>query len=324
MVLADLVNDPEVCGHIRLVYIDPPYGTGQNFTITHGRNATISRVSNGKLAYNDNLTGAKYLEFLRPRLELIRELMAEDGSIYLHIDCKIGHYVKVLMDEVFGASNFRNDITRIKCNPKNFARKGYSNIKDTILFYSKSDKFVWNQPREPFMESELKRLFPKVDSEGRHYTTTPLHAPGETRNGASGQPWKGMKPPTGRHWRYNPAVLTELDEAGLIEWSPTGNPRLKKFAHEASKNGKFVQDVWVFKDPQYPRYPTEKNMDMLKLILGASSNPGDLVMDCFCGSGSTLAAAQEMRRQWIGIDSSEVAIDICANRLKAVVQMELC
>ncbi len=125
-------------GEIDLVYIDPPYATGGNFTITNGRATTISNSKNGDIAYSDNLKGAEFIEFLRKRLVLIRELMSEQGSIYLHIDYKIGHYVKVMMDEVFGIENFRNDIARIKCNPKNFDRTGYGNIKDLILFYSKT------------------------------------------------------------------------------------------------------------------------------------------------------------------------------------------
>lgn len=314
-VLRALQSDTSVKGQIRLIYIDPPFGTGQSFTIAPNRNSTISRPANGPIAYNDNLVGKQYLEFLRPRLEPLKELLADDGSIYVHIDCKIGHYVKILLDEVFGLSHFRNDITRIKSNPKNFHRNGFANFKDTILFYTKGNKFVWNPAREAFLEEELKRLFPKVDMDGRRYTTTPLHAPGETQNGVTGGMWKGIKPPLGRHWRCAPSVLTKLDQENRIEWSTTGNPRKKIFADEASKMGKLLQDVWVFKDPPYPKYPTEKNIDMLRLIVGASSNPGDIVMDCFCGSGGTLVVAQEMGRQWIGVDNSERAIGICEDRL---------
>ena len=137
-------------------------------------------------------------------------------------------------------------------------------------------------------------------------------------NGATGQVWNGLKPPAGRHWRYAPAVLTELDRLNLIEWSSTGNPRKKLFADEASKVGKSLQDVWVFKDPQYPRYPTEKNLDMLKVIINASSNPDDIVMDCFCGSGGTLVAAQQLNRRWIGIDNSETAMKICQTKLASI------
>ncbi|MDR0420863.1 MAG: site-specific DNA-methyltransferase [Prevotellaceae bacterium] len=117
-------------GKIDLVYIDPPYATGGNFTITNGRATTISNSKNGDIAYTDTLRGKEFIEFLRERLILIRELLSERGSIYLHIDYKIGHYVKVMMDEVFGIDNFRNDITRIKCNPKNFDRTGFGNIKE--------------------------------------------------------------------------------------------------------------------------------------------------------------------------------------------------
>lgn len=314
-ILRRLLRDSSVRGQVRLVYIDPPFGTGQNFTVSIDRRATISRASDGAIAYEDNLAGKDYLKFMRLRLELIRQLLADDGSIYVHIDTKIGHYVKVLLDGILGPFNFRNDITRIKSNPKNFNQSGYANFKDTILFYTKGNRYVWNPPREPYLEDELRRLFPKIDADGRRYTTTPLHAPGETKNGATGQTWKGVNPPAGRHWRCSPEALNELQRQHLIEWSSTGNPRKRIFADEASKRGKLLQDIWIFKDPPYPIYPTEKNMDMLKLIIGASSNPGDIVMDCFCGSGGTLVAAQETGRRWIGIDNSETAIGICEDRL---------
>ena len=120
-------------GMVDLVYIDPPFATGGSFTITNGRASTISNSRKGDVAYTDVLKGKDFVSFLRERLVLLRELLSEQGSIYLHIDYKIGHYVKVMMDEVFGIDNFRNDITRIKCNPKNFERIGYGNIKDMIL-----------------------------------------------------------------------------------------------------------------------------------------------------------------------------------------------
>src|SRR3989338_2998780 len=133
-----------ICRDIRLVYIDPPFGTRQDFNVTPERIATISRGNGGEIAYRDNLSGEAYLRFLKARLHAIREVMAEDGSIYVHIDCKVGHYVKCLMDEVFGPTHFINDITRIKCNPKNFSRKGYGNVKDMVLFYRKGKHSVWN------------------------------------------------------------------------------------------------------------------------------------------------------------------------------------
>jgi adenine-specific DNA-methyltransferase len=240
--------------------------------------------------------------------------LSENGSIYFHIDYKVGHYIKILMDEVFGKNNFLNDLTRIKCNPKNFSRKAYGNVKDMILFYSKTGNHIWNEPKEKQSEEEIARLFKKVDKDGRRYTTIPLHAPGETANGATGQPWRGMMPPKGRHWRSAPAVLEELDKQGLIEWSKNGVPRKKIFADE--KEGKKMQDIWEYKDLQNPTYPTEKNFDLLKSIVKASSNPESIVLDCFCGSGTTLKAAQELGRSWVGIDKSDEAINVALSKLK--------
>lgn len=310
-ILRALLDDYQ--GKVGLIYIDPPFATNTHFKIGTERGNTISSSRNSAPAYSDTLLGAEYMEFMRERLILLRELLSERGSIYLHIDYKIGHYVKVLMDEVFGRKQFRNDITRIKSNPKNFPRNAYGNIKDLILFYSKSKRITWNDPSFPFSEEDKARLFRKVDAEGKLYTTIPLHAPGETVNGVTGQAWRGITPPTGRHWRSAPAELDELDRHGLIEWSANGLPRKKIFA--AGRPGKRVQDIWTFKDPQYPDYPTQKNFELLKFIIEASSNEGDLVLDCFCGSGTTLLAAQELNRRWIGIDEAEFAIAVTRSRL---------
>ena len=312
-VLRHLIRDPCVQGSVELVYIDPPFSTNSVFRIGESRANTVSSSRSDRAAYSDLLTGSDFIEFLRERLILIRELMSQTGSIYLHIDYKIGHYVKVMMDEVFGADCFRSDIARIKCNPKNFKRRAFGNVKDLILFYTKSAHFTWNEPRTDFAEDDVTRLFKKVDENGRRYTTVPLHAPGETQNGPTGRPWKGIPPPKGRHWRSDPKVLDELDRQGLIEWSSTGVPRKKIYADEA--NGKRLQDIWEFKDPQYPSYPTQKNLGMLKLIISTSSNKGDLVLDCFCGSGTTLLAAEELGRNWIGVDQSEEAMAVAGRRL---------
>lgn len=298
---------------IDLVYIDPPYSTGINFTITNGRANTISNSRNGEIAYSDTLKGDDFIQFLRERLLLIKELMSEEASIYLHIDYKIGHYVKVMMDEIFGVENFRNDITRIKCNPKNFNRIGYGNIKDLILFYSKGDTPIWNEPRRKYSDSDLEKLFPKTDKFGRRYTTVPIHAPGETKNGNSNLPFKGLLPPQGRHWRTDVQTLEEWDKNGLIEWSSNGNPRKIIYADE--RKGMRVQDIWEFKDPQYPIYPTEKNSEMLDLIINTSSRENSIVLDCFCGSGTTLLSANNLNRKWIGIDSSQLAIDKTKEKL---------
>ena len=230
--LKTLLND--YVGKVDLIYIDPPFATNGHFKIGAERAHTISSSSDDQIAYSDTLLGADFLEFLRERLIFLRELMSERGSIYLHIDYKIGHYVKLIMDEVFGIKNFKNDITRVKCNPKNFQRKAYGNTKDLILFYSKTENPTWNDPKIPYSEDDIGRLFKKTDKDNRKYTTIPLHAPGETVNGSTGKEWRGVMPPKGRHWRSDPAILEEWDKQGLIEWSSNGVPRKKIFVDERS------------------------------------------------------------------------------------------
>ena len=302
---------------IDLIYIDPPYNTNQEFTITDGRVSTISRGAKGHIAYSDNMTTEEYLEFMRERFYILRELLSDEGSIYVHIDTKMGHYLKVVLDEVFGISNFKNDITRIKSNPKNFSRKAFGNQKDMILFYSKNHKKnIFNDVRVLLDESDKTRMFKKVDKDGRFYNTVPVHAPGKTVSGKTGGKWRNMVPPEGRHWRTDPESLDELDAQGLIEWSKNGVPRIKKYADEHM--GKKVQDTWHFIDPAYPLYPTEKNLHLLERIVEQSSKPDSIVLDCFAGSGAALLAAQNLGRKWIGIDQSDFSIEVMRKRFEKI------
>lgn len=303
-VLSLLLKDYK--GKIDLVYIDPPFNTNQDFKMDDDRANSISYSKEGKIAYSDKMTTEEYLEFIRERLILIHELLSEKGSIYFHIDYKIGHYIKILMDEIFGEKNFKNDIARIKSNPKNFYRKAYGNEKDLILFYAKDyKKNIWNDIKIPLEDEEIISRFSKVDQNGRRYTTIPLHAPGETK-GVTGQPWRDMPVPKGRHWRTDPKEFDKLDAEGRIEWSSNGNPRIIKYADE--HEGKKIQDIWKFKDPQKPVYPTEKNEQMLEQIIKQSSNEDSIILDCFAGSGTTLNAAYLLNRRWIGVDESDSAL----------------
>ena len=292
---------------IRLIYIDPPFATASNF---------VNR--NQEHAYSDSLRGGEYIEFLRERLVIMRELLTNDGSIYLHLDGKMAFAMKIIMDEIFGEKNCRAFITRKKCSTKNYTRNTYGNISDYIMFYSKSSSYVWNRPFDPWEFDRMIEEYPYIDPKsGRRYKKVPIHAPG-TRNGETGKEWRGKLPPKGKHWQYTPDKLDELDAAGEIYWSPTGNPRRMVFC-EPDK-GIPVQDIWLnYRDSinQAQRttgYPTEKNFDMLKLIISASSNPGDIVMDCFAGSGTTLGAAFELGRRWIGADSSIESIKAILKR----------
>lgn len=311
-IMSGLLNEKK--GFVDLVYIDPPFNTNQIFSVSENRANTISRKKSSTVAYADLMTDDDFIKFMYERFVLIHELLSDEGSLYVHIDTKTGHYFKIILDEIFGSKNFKNDITRIKSNPKNFDRKAFGNEKDMILFYSKNpQKNIWNEIKIAMEKSELEKKFTKIDADGRRYTTIPLHAPGETANGITGTPWRGMLPPSGRHWRTSPDEFDKMDQIGLIEWSKTGNPRIKKYADE--HKGKKIQDIWKYKDPQEPMYPTQKNTDMLELIIRQSSKEDSVVMDCFAGSGTTLLAAAKLGRSFIGVDSSDVAIEIIKDRL---------
>jgi len=306
-VLAALRGEADVCGKVRLVYIDPPYATKSVFQ---------SRNQND--AYTDLLEGARYLEFFRERLILLRELLADDGSIYVHLDDNMAFLGKAVMDEVFGRANFRNWITRKKCNPKNYTRRAYGNVADFILFYTKSDDYVWHRPVDPGTKERAAKEYQYLEAgTGRRYKKVPVHAPG-VRNGETGQPWRGMKPPPGKHWQYPPRTLDEMDARGEIYWSPTGNPRRKIYLDQSE--GVPVQDIWMdFRDAHNQNiavsgYPTEKNPNLLKRLVEASTNPTDLVLDCFSGCGTSLNVASHLGRCWIGVDDSPEAIGATLRR----------
>jgi adenine-specific DNA-methyltransferase len=308
-VMQDLGKDKTIKGKIRLIYIDPPYATNSVFQTRKQQDA-----------YTDLIIGKDYIDFMRERLFFMKELLSENGSIYIHLDNKMIFHIKVLMDEIFGASNFRSMITRKKCKSKNFTKNSFGNISDYILFYTKSSNYVWNKQYEQWTDNKILKEYPFVEEgTGRRYKRVPVHAPG-TRNGETGKMWRGMMPPEGKHWQYLPEKLDELDSNGEIYWSSTGNPRRKVYLDDS--NGIALQDIWLDyldinnQNTQTTGYPTEKNLDMLKRIILASSNEGDLIMDCFAGSGTTLVAADELKRNWIGIDNGSEAIKVMLNRFR--------
>lgn len=300
-VLSYLLYKKNLRGKIKLVYIDPPYGTNSVFQTRHQ-----------KSSYKDDLIGSHFIEFIRKRLILLREMLSEDGSIYIHLDSNMIFQIKLIMDELFGAKNFRGFITRKKCSTKNSTQKTYGNISDYIIFYSKTENFIWHRPTTSWTDEKILKEYPCIDEKsGRRYKKVPIHAPG-IRNGETGKGWRGMMPPQGKHWQFTPAKLDELDVKGEIYWSSNGNPRRKVFLDE--DKGIPVQDIWLDvqdslnQNIKITGYPTEKNPQLLERIIKASSNPGDIVLDCFAGSGTTLDVAEQLDRKWIGIDNSSEAI----------------
>lgn len=304
-----LRRQPGIHQKVRSVYIDPPYATTMAF---------VDRDANH--AYEDHLDGAVYLETLRQRLIVLHDLLADDGSIFVHLDQNMVFETKVIMDEVFGRQNFRNFITRKKCNTKNYTRNNFGNISDHILFYTKSEQNVWHRPYDAWTEAKVDEEYSYIDDKtGRRYKKVPVHAPG-VRRGATGGTWRGKLPPHGKHWQYTPSKLDEFDAAGEIYWSPNGNPRRKVFFDQSK--GIPAQDIWMgFKDPHNQNilitgYPTEKNFELVSRLVAATTNPGDLVLDCYCGSGTTLEAAAMLGRRFIGIDIAPAAINATVKRFR--------
>lgn len=291
---------------VQLFYLDPPYATGMDF-----------QSRDLQHAYDDSMSDTVYLEFMRRRLILMRELLEETGSIYVHIGHQMVAELKIIMDEIFGKNNFRNLITRRKCSSKNFTKNQYPNLNDYILFYTKSNNYIWNQPSQKALPEWIAKEYTKVDERGP-YKLVPVHAPG-TRRGETGGLWRGKLPPAGKHWQYTPEKLDAMDANGEMYWSKNGNPRRKVYLPDDKKIP--LTDYWSdYKDAHHQSilitgYPTEKNFDMLKMIVGASSNEGDLVVDPFCGSGTTIHAADELKRKWIGIDRSSLSAKTVLTRM---------
>lgn len=296
-------------GKIKLIYIDPPFATRQDF------------MKDKEKAYRDKVLGAQFIEFLRRRLILLRELLADDGTIYVHLDTKKGHYIKAVMDEVFGEENFINQIIWKRLSAHNDAVK-YGPIHDTIYFYSKGENYVWNKQFAEVSQEYINQFFDQIDpSSGRRYARGDLTARG-IRRGETGKPWRGIDPnEMGNHWKVPPAELDRLDALGKIHWPAKegGMPRLKRFADELE--GVQLQDLWLDiklmhnLSQERVDYPTQKPEQLLERVIKSSSHEGDIVLDCFGGSGTTAAVAEKLGRRWITMDCGKLAICTTQKRL---------
>ncbi len=261
-----------------------------------------------------------YLAMMAPRLVELRRVLKATGSIYLHCDPTASHYLKMLLDAVFGAPNFLNEICWKRTGSHSSAKR-WGPVHDVILLYAReSGRHCWNRPYVPLSDAHKASHYRKVDSAGRVFEHGELTAPG-VRHGRSGLPWRGFDVSTiGRHWTTTVDKLDALFADGRI-YMPTegGWPRLIRYADESK--GRALGDVWEDIPPLNMRaherlgYPTQKPEALLERILSASSNPGDVVLDPFCGCGTAVAAAQTLGRQWVGIDITHLAIGLIRHRL---------
>ncbi len=335
---------------VDLIYLDPPFNSNRNYAAPIGSEAagaafkdtwTLSDVDNawhGEIAEREpalyqaihaaELTHGKgmksYLIMMAVRLLEMKRVLKDTGSIYLHCDPTASHYLKTLMDAVFGRKNFRNEVVW-KRNSGNNAGKQYGRNHDILLYYAVSNKVIWNGALASEFSPEQRKRF-KTDKNGRLYKAENLTAPGT--NPSRSFEWRGAFPGN-RSWSYSKEELEKLWEAGLILTKKDGKtPRLDghKVFVEPTDRPK-VQSVWTDikrvpnKGGERTGYPTQKPVALLERIIKASSNQGDVVLDPFCGCATTCVAAERLQRQWIGIDISPKAVDLVRVRLENEVGM---
>jgi DNA modification methylase len=294
----------------------------------------VLRTFRGFLKENDMMA---YLAMMAVRLLELHRVLKPTGSLYLHCDPTASHYLKILLDAVFGKTNMRNEIIWKRTAAHSSARR-WGPVHDTIFFYSKSNAYTWNPVFAAYNPDYLKKHYRHRDERGQ-YSHSSLTGAGPTK-GASGQPWRGVDPTKAkRHWAVPMEALRAaypdrdlaglttqerldlLDAAGLIYWPERGAmPRLKRYLTE--DGGVSIQDVVTDIGPLSAHarerlgYPTQKPLALLERIIEASSNPGDLVLDPFCGCGTAVHAAQKFGRRWAGIDVTHLAISLIERRLK--------
>jgi len=296
---------------IDLIYSDVLYGTNSKDIVDYD-DKQFSSIKDA-------------IEFYKPRIKEMYRIMKPNASIYIHCDWHLSHYIKIMMDQVFGYKCFKNEIIRQATNAKNNS-KNWGRIYDNILYFTKSEKdYTWNYIQESKSDAELIKQYNKMDDDGRRYTTVPLHAKGES-NGITGKNWEHptrglINLPSGRHWATIPEKLLKLDENSEIQWSRNNVPRKIQYADEY--DSKYIQNIWDLKSIGSRKsyinkdgliYDTQKPYDLLKRIILQSSNEGDLIFDGFCGSGTTLEVARDLNRKYIGCDITDKSLKICKNK----------
>ena len=357
---------------VDLIYLDPPFNSKANYnmlfkehngeqsaaqfqafedTWTWDKSSAAAyqdvvergeKISKALIAYRSMLGDTDmlaYLAMMSERLIELHRVLKSTGSLYLHCDPTASHYLKLILDAVFGPVNFRNEIIWRRTGAHGRAKR-WGPIHDVILFYSKSADYTWNRVYQKYGEDYVEDFYRLEDSYGK-YQIISLDEPG-VRKGSSGQPWKGVDPtPKGRHWELPPdralppwfehpegypemtvqERLSVLEKAGFIYWPPAGHvPRFKRYLMVAEGNS--VQDVIWDISPigaqaaERLGYPTQKPLALLERIIQASSNPGEIVLDPFAGCGTCIEASQKLEREWIGVDITHLAITLIKKRLK--------
>ncbi|MBI5789656.1 MAG: site-specific DNA-methyltransferase [Candidatus Schekmanbacteria bacterium] len=312
---------PSLRGKIDLIYIDPPFDSKADYrTKVTLPGTTIEQKPTvlEQFAYSDTWKDGtvSYLKMVYPRLVLMRELLSDKGSIYVHIDWHVGHYVKILLDEIFGKDCFLNEIVWQRTRVQHTDSNKFGNIHDTILYYTKNKERIFNSQFIDHKEDYIAR-YNKIEEDGRRYRLVPLDAAG---TGAAREFFgKMIDPPKGRHWAYSQEKINEAINQNLIILTSNGTPNIKKY-YEDNK-GAVIQSIWTDIAPinavakERVNYSTQKPEILLERIINASSNTNSIIADFFSGSGTTGAVAEKLGRRWILSDIGKPAIMITRKRL---------
>jgi DNA modification methylase len=315
----------EYRGKINLAYIDPPFDSNAEYrkkVKLRGSNLHNDVNSFEEKQYTDIWTNDEYLQFIYSRLILIKELLSSTGSLYVHLDWNKGHYIRCLLEEIFGRESLKNEVIW----QRTFARsdsKTFNHIHDSIYLCTKSDEHIWNAQFEKHSEEYIKSKYVHVDENGRKYRLADMTSPNPRPN--MRYEWRGFKPPE-NGWRYQESTMQKLHDENRISYPADKNrrPQIKKFLDELE--GRPIQSIWTDINPvnsqaiEREGYPTQKPETLLERIIKSSSNPGDLIFDCFMGSGTTQAVAMKLGRRFIGADINLGAVQITTKRLLGVGQ----
>jgi DNA modification methylase len=279
------------------------------------RLAELLQALRAFLGQNDMMA---YLTMMAVRLVELHRVLKPTGSLYLHCDPTASHYVKLLLDSIFGPKNFRNEIIWKRANAHNDPKR-FGRISDTIFYYSKTDKVIWNTQHTDYREEYYESHF-KKDKDGRYYRTVPLDAPRHGEGSANLiYEWKGKMPASTRTWAVRRERMEQYEREGLIRYTKANTPTLLQYADKMP--GVPLQNIWTDIPPVNPQaierlgYPTQKPEALLERIINASSNEGDIVLDPFCGCGTTITVAERLHRRWLGIDITHLAITLIKKRL---------
>lgn len=319
---------PEFAGKVDLIYIDPPFATGADFSFqANVGDEQFTKEANiiEQKAYRDTWGRGleSYLGWLYETLSTLHELLAATGSLYLHLDPTMAYFARILLDEVFGIQNARGEISWKRTSAHGNVGKRYAAVTEKILFYSKSDDYFWQPTHQEYSPDYISSHYSQVEQEtGRKYTLRDLTASMSRASESQIYEWHGIRPTASRCWAYTKENMDRLFEQGRIVFTSGKMPRLKLYLDEMPGNP--ISDFWDDIPPvnsqskERINYPTQKPESLLERIIGTSSPENSLVLDCFCGSGTTASVAERLGRRWITCDLGRFAIHTARKRLLGI------